>query len=428
MAIVFPTVLLWVTEAVPTGVSSLLMIALILVLIPSNVVSSAQLLSFWTSDTMWFLLVCFAFGTIFAKSGLANRLALFIFSLKRLIIVDIAFFGLNILFSFVGMVTSFPKIVILFPLLIGIAALVGMPKEHGLIRHYALMINVLGNMTGLLLYTGFILNPVIGSLGKFSLNYTNWFQWFFVPALTLNLVVFAVTYVLFRPPKGVTQFDPAVIAAQRAKLPKFGAMETKTLVWIVIAIILWSTGSITGIATGFAAVLVVGFMMLPKIGVLTFEEFVKGTNWNMVFFGFGILSIGSLAGTGFAQWIWAGILPKSISASPMILLILLGFLVEILHIPLGSIGSTTSLAIPSLVPYASTFHLAPPLMAFAVYMAIIGQAFFVYQNATYVVGQGFDLWKAKDIFKLGAVMFVILPFIIGVVLYPWWTYLGWITP
>lgn len=56
----------------------------------------------------------------------------------------------------------------------------------------------------------------------------------------------------------------------------------------------------------------------------------------------------------------------------------------------------------------------------------MSQFFFIYQNAALVAGQGFGLWAAKDIFKFGAVMFVVTPLVLGVVLYPWWVYMGWI--
>jgi hypothetical protein len=59
-------------------------------------------------------------------------------------------------------------------------------------------------------------------------------------------------------------------------------------------------------------------------------------------------------------------------------------------------------------------------------MSIVGQFFFTYQNAALVVGLGYGLWRPMDIFKYGVVMFFLTPITLGVLLYPWWVYMGWI--
>jgi hypothetical protein len=91
MAVVLMTVLLWITEAVPTGVAALLMIGIVLCFIPE--VPPQKFLAFWTSDTMWFILVCFIFSAIVEISGLGHRLAVYVFSLRRLFLIDVGVFG-----------------------------------------------------------------------------------------------------------------------------------------------------------------------------------------------------------------------------------------------------------------------------------------------------------------------------------------------
>jgi len=59
-------------------------------------------------------------------------------------------------------------------------------------------------------------------------------------------------------------------------------------------------------------------------------------------------------------------------------------------------------------------------------MSIVGQQFFPYQNAALVVGLGYGLWKPIDILKFGGVMFFVTPLTMGVLLWPWWVYMGWI--
>lgn len=423
LAVVIFTVLLWVSGATPPSVSSLLMMGLVLCFMPE--VKPSIFLGFWMQDTIWFILVCFVYSAVLETSGLGKRLTLYVFSIKSLIWIDIALLGLNILFSVLGMNASFPKLTLLFPLVTSVALMSGMAKDDPYVKHLALMINILANTTGTLVYSGFTMNPAMGALGGFSLNYTTWFQWFFVPTLVFTVISFVIIYFLFLPPKGKS-FDPEVARAQRKEQGPLTVKEKKAIAWLGFAVALWATGGYTGLPTGFAALLVAAMMMLPGIGLLTFQDYVQKTNWNAVFMLMGVLAIGTLGTTGFATWLWGHILPAKMNFHPMISLTIISVLVQILHIPLGSVATSQALAIPSLADYAAAMGVSRILVSFVTYMSIIGQFFFVYQNAALVVGIGYGLWKPKDILKFGIVMFFAAPLILGVILYPWWVYLGWV--
>jgi di/tricarboxylate transporter len=105
---------------------------------------------------------------------------------------------------------------------------------------------------------------------------------------------------------------------------------------------------------------------------------------------------------------------------------IISFLVEVLHIPLGSLGTSMALAVPSLSAYGQTLGMSKELVSFVTFTTVSGQYFFSYQNAGLIFGVGYGLWKAKDILKYGAVMFFVTPLTLGVVLYPWWILMGWI--
>ncbi len=424
LAVVLFIVILWITNAMPTGASSLLMIGIVVCFMGADV-TPAHFLAFWSADTMWFILVCFIFGAVVDLSGLGKRITVYVFSIRSLLLLDLGLLGVSVLFSILGMNASFPKLVLLFPLLTTVAAMSSMPKDDPYVRHLALMINVLANVTGTLIYTGFVINPLVAPLGGFTVNYATWFEWFFVPALVYTLVCFAAVYVLFPPRKG----EHLNVKAEQDEAKKLGPISSKeklTIAWLLIAIVLWSTSPLTHIPTGFIAVLVAALMLSPGIGVINFKDFVQKTDWNSVFMLMGILAIGSLGSTGFAGWIWGHILPKEMPHSPMLSLAIISALVEILHIPLGSVATSTALAVPSLADYANTLGVSRILTSFVTYMTITGQFFFVYQNAALVCGAAYGLWKPIDIFKYGAIMFFATPITFGVLLYPGWLYMGWI--
>ncbi|HUN99696.1 MAG TPA: SLC13 family permease [Bradyrhizobium sp.] len=423
MAVVLMTVLLWITEAVPTGVAALLMIAIVLCFMPE--VPPHTFLEFWTSDSMWFILVCFIFSTIMEVSGLGHRLSVYVFSPRRLILIDLGLLLINALFSLVGMNSAFPKMALLLPLVASFGALSKMSKDDPYLRHLGFMIAALSTNTGLLVYPGFSWNLVLGRMGGFNVDFGTWFAWFFVPALVFNLMSFFIIYFLFMPPRG-EHFD---FTAEQEELKKLGpvtGLEMKTVVWLVATVALWATGPRTGISAGWVAVLAAAGMMLPGIGLVSFKQFAEGTNWNVVFMLMGIFAIGDLSSTGFAHWIWSHILPTTMPHNPMLSLMAISAMAELLHVPLGSLGTSMALAVPSLSTYGQTIGMSKELVSFVAYVTVVGQYFFSYQNAGLIFGLAYGLWSARDVFKYGVAMFVATPITLGVLLYPWWLHMGWI--
>jgi di/tricarboxylate transporter len=269
------------------------------------------------------------------------------------------------------------------------------------------------------------MNPALGPLGGFEVNYSTWLQWFLVPGLVYTVICFVVIYFLFLPPKGKS-FDPEIARKLRLELGPLSFQEKKAIFWLSFAVVLWATGGVTGLRTGFAAALVAALMMLPRVGMMTFKEFIQKTDWNAIFMLMGVLAIGTLGVTGFAAWIWGHILPAHMSENPMFSIGIVSFLVELLHIPLGSTATAQALAVPSLAEYAASIGVSHICISFVAYMSIVGQFFFLYQNAALVVGYGYGLWQPRDIVKYGAVMFILTPITFGFILYPWWVFMGWI--
>ena len=425
MAVVVLTIGMWLTKAVPPAVGSMIMLGVVAVFM-RNEIKASELFSYWSSETIWFVLTCFAFAAIMQKSGLGNRLATIVFSIKNQLLLNLAILGLNFLFSLVGMAASLPKLTLLFPILLSIATMSGLDKKNSNVRRVALMINLLANTTGVLIYTGFNLNTTLGTIGGFKMNYTLWLRDVFVPALAGNIVMFLVIYLMYRPKKGEATFDFAKAAEMRHSLGKMKPIEWKTIVWFLIAILFWATGGKTGIGAGFATLLVVGMLCLPKIGIINFKEFVNSISWPTVFMIMGVLAFGALGKTGFTKWLVGSVMPKSLPFSPIISLLIVCFMIEILHIVLGSIGSSMALLIPVMVGIAPVIGVSSECIAIITYMVIVFQAFFPYQNVAFVAGLGYDLWEEKDLIKTGTVLFFLVPILFSVVLYPFYGAMGWL--
>lgn len=425
MAVVVLTIGMWLTKAVPPAVGSMIMLGIVSVFMRSEI-EAATLFKYWTQETMWFIITCFAFAAIMKKSGLGHRLSTIVFSIKNPLLLNFAILVLSFIFSLVGMAASLPKLTLLFPILVSIATLSGLDKDNTNVRRIAVMINLLANTTGVLLYTGFSLNPTLGTVGGFDMNYTLWLKEVMPLALAGNLLLFFVIYFMYMPRKSEAGFDHEKITAMRKELPAVSGLEWKAIVWFLIAIAFWATGGKTHIGAGFATLLVVGLMCLPKIGIISFKEFADSVNWPTVFMIMGVLAFGAMGSTGFTKWLVQKIMPATLPSSPMVCLLIICFLIELFHIALGSIGTSMALLVPVMVSIAPSIGIDGKCMAIVTYMCIVFQSFFPYQNVAFVAGLSYNLWEEKDLLKTGIVLFFLVPLLFAVVMYPFYTHMGWI--
>lgn len=425
MAVVVLTIGMWLSKAVPPAVGSMIMLGIVSVFMRSELPAS-KLFGYWTQETMWFILSSFAFAAVMKKSGLGHRLSTIVFAIRSPLLLNFAILLLNFLFSVVGMAASLPKLTLLFPILLTITTLSGLDKYNTNVRRVAVMINLLANTTGMLLYTGFSLNPTLGTIGGFEMNYTLWLKEAAPLGLVGNLLLFAVVYLLYIPKKDEASFDFNKIDDMRSKLGKITKSEWMAIAWFLIAILFWVTGGKTKIGAGFATLLVVGMMCLPKIGIISFKEYLDSVSWPTTFMTMGVLAFGSLGTTGFTSWLVGKIIPSSLPSSPMICIVLVCFLVEILHIALGSMGTSVALLVPVMVNLAPSVGVSGECLAIITYMTIAFQAFFPYQNVCFVAGLSYEMWEEKDLLRTGAVLFFLVPLLFGIVMYPFYTAMGWI--
>ncbi len=425
MAVVVFTIGMWLVKAVSPGCTSIIMIGIVTVLMRDEL-SANTLLSYWTKDTIWFIIISFAFAPVMKKTGLGNRLASLIFSIKNPLMLNFSILVISFIFSLVGMATALPKLALLFPLLVSIATLSGLDKENRNVRRLALMINILTSSTGVLLYTGFSINTMLAPLGGFETNYMLWLKEVSPMAVAGNLLLFFIIYFMYMPKKGEASFDYEKVETLRKKMGHISVLEIKAIIWFIIAIDLWATGGMTGIAAGYATLLVVGLMCLPIIGVMTFKDALDSISWPTTFMIMGVLAFGALGSTGFTKWIVGKILPSSLPSSPLICLLLVCFAIEVLHIVMGSVATSMALMVPILVTIAPNLGVSGKCISLVCYCVLMFQAFFPYQNVAFVAGQSYDLWEEKDLLMIGIVSFILVPILFAVVLYPFYDFMGWI--
>ena len=425
-AVLITVILLGSTNCIPVGLASMLMIGFVTMFMAKEL-PPGTFLSYWTSDTIWFILVCFGFGAMMQLTGLGKRLASYVFSMKSLIAINLVLFGVSVLMSLGGIANTTPKIAMIIPLILSMAALSSLDKTDPYVKNVAITFSCTCTTVGLLFYSGGFINTMLGQLAGFDLSFASYFAMYFVPALILNVVVLFTCYFVFRPKKGSSPgFDPEKTKALRKDMGKLSAQEWKAIFWICVALVLWATAGKTGFKTGFIAVFVICFAMMPKIGAITFNDYLKNVNWGVVFMILGVLCVASFAGTGLVTWFWAKILPENLPENKMLLLLFVSFASELLHIPFGAIAGAISLAIPTFAGLADQIGIAKECVVYVSHMSLTAQFFFPYQAVTMVAAMAFGIFDSRDVLKIGSVLFIVVPIVSAILCYPWYMMMGWV--
>ena len=106
-------------------------------------------------------------------------------------------------------------------------------------------------------------------------------------------------YKVYYKPEAVTvPGGQETIKQQLAECGEFTTNEKKSLVFFLIALVLWLTNAITNIHVAHVALGVATLAMFPGIGCLDFRSTLRNINWAMIMFVIGVLSIAGIMTDG----------------------------------------------------------------------------------------------------------------------------------
>ena len=171
---------------------------------------------------------------------------------------------------------------------------------------------------------------------------------------------------------GPLTIDRDALRAEQKALGPMSRREKITLMWILIALVLWATDFIHHIDPAWVALLVVVGLSLPKVGdVLDAKDITSGVNWPIVFFVVGALAIGTVGkATGMSDWLASVILPANPPQNPYVFAGMVGGVTMLIHMLIGSALACMSIVAPPMVHYASAAGWSPIVPALLVYTAV----------------------------------------------------------
>jgi anion transporter len=300
LAIFAASLILWITEAIPNYLTSLiLIIALVLTKTLPEVDAYHQL----GHKVMWLNIMSFILASMLVATGVAKRFALwFILRFgKNATAVIFSFLVINVVLSlFISATTA--KAAILLPIFMVVAAIYGASSKskNNMGRNVVLQNLFQNNMGAASFLTGSGANLLAASLiaGAMGVDifFSQWMTAAFPVAMLLMIIGWFVGTKIIFPlkPEEKTPHIEGGMASLQKELDKLGPIsrnEIKSLLIFGGILALWVTDRWHGVSP--TAVAFVGgiIALLPKIGIVEWND--VDIPWHLLLFSAGAYTLGA---------------------------------------------------------------------------------------------------------------------------------------
>ncbi len=313
MAVFASALILWISEAIPNYVTSLLVIVALPLTGAWGEESAMEVLGY---EVIWLTMSAFIIASGMEKSGLAKRLALFLItkfgkgtnSIMALLIIT------NFLIAFFVPSTT-ARAAMMFPIVLMIINIfketIDDPKGN-----FGRVLSIQGLQSNNL-STAAIVTATSSQILAISLirdmtgEDISWIDWFVASAPVTIFTLISLFFIgkTLYPVKGVRAGSNALdsLKEESRKLGKISSDEKKALVIFFITVGLWVLDEFQASLFGFqlslvmVAILSAALFLMPKVGILKWKE--AKISWNLLIFACGAYAAGvSLDDTGVASW------------------------------------------------------------------------------------------------------------------------------
>ncbi|NOX17609.1 MAG: DASS family sodium-coupled anion symporter [Chlorobi bacterium] len=302
LAVFLAAIILWMTEAVPNYLTSLI---LIIGLVLTNVLTEVNAYHQLGHKVMWLNILSFILASMLVKTKIAKRFALWLIVKygKNATMIILSFIIINLVLSaFISATTA--KAAILLPIFMVIAAVYGAnggkDKNNfgrNLVLQNLFQINV--SAGGFITGSGANLLAgamIAGAIGIDDFLYGDWTSAALPLALILILIGWFVGTKIFfpLPPEQRKPQIAGGMAMLKEELKKMGPVkmeELKAVIIFVAVLALWATDRYHGISKTAVAFLGAVVALLPKIGIVKWND--VDIPWHLLLFSAGAYTLGA---------------------------------------------------------------------------------------------------------------------------------------
>ena len=301
LAIFAAAIVLWVSEAIPNYLTSLL---LILGVVLTNVMPQKEAFAQLGHPVMWLNILSFVLASMLVKTRVAKRFALwFVLRFgKSASGIFFSFIIINLVLSMFISATTV-KATILLPIFMVVAAIYGASNGNRnnfgrnlvLQNLFAVNIGASGFMTG----SGanlLAVSIIAGAVGGYSISYTDWLSAALPLALLLLFLGWFIGAKVIFPLKKEEQKPQIEGGMERLRtelkaLGKVSFEEIKAVAIFVGVLLLWVTKDLHGIDETTVAFIGAVVALMPGIGIVKWND--VDIPWHLMLFSAGAYVLGS---------------------------------------------------------------------------------------------------------------------------------------
>ncbi|MEN8115451.1 MAG: SLC13 family permease [Bacteroidota bacterium] len=300
LAIFVAALILWITEAIPNYLTSLI---LIIALVLTDVLPEKEAYAQLGHKIMWLNILSFILASMLVATGVAKRFALwFILKFgKNASSVLLSFMVINIVLSlFISATTA--KATILLPIMMIVAAVYGATRgnRNNFGRNLILQNLFQINMGAASFMTGsganlLAVSLIAGAIGT-DIFFSEWMIAAFPVAIGLMLIAWIVGTRIIFPLKKEERLPsiPGGMESLQKELDKMGKVsfdEMKSLLIFGFILTLWVTDKWHGISPTAVAFVGAIIALLPRVGIVKWND--VDIPWHLLLFSAGAYTLGA---------------------------------------------------------------------------------------------------------------------------------------
>ena len=419
LAIFCASIVLWITEAVQSYLTSLMVI---LGVILCDVVTQKEAFAQLGHPVMWLNILSFVLASMLVKTRVAKRFALwFVLKFgKSAAGIFFSFLIINVVLSMFISATTV-KATILLPIFMVVAAIFGASQGNrnnfgrNLVLQNLFQINIGASafMTG----SGANLLAVSLLMGAYStvqMTYAKWLAAAFPLAMLLLIIGWFVGVKLIFPMKPEER-KPQILGGMerlRAELEAMGPMkkeEFKSIAIFVGVLTMWVTEELHGVSAEVVVLIGAIIALMPGIGVVKWND--VDIPWHLMLFSAGAYVIGSgLNATDLpSMMVGAGMDALGITASTpfIVLYLLLTGLMLFSGLIFQSKNMRTLVFLPIAIGVEQQFGFPPLSISFPVALLIEHVYVLPFNSKPAALLYTTNQYSWSDTFKFGITMMVI---------------------
>jgi anion transporter len=421
LAVMALAVGLWATDVLPIAVTGLVGVVLLVLLHGVPNITSA--LYGFSHPVAYFLIGILTLGLAVYRSGLAERLAMYLIrgagGSPRMLYWQM-------LFSFAALTFALPSASTRGAIQVHIyeRVLARWHVAQGSAMYKAVMLAMgsLNRLGSTALLAGGI-TPVVASslLGDFS--WTRWFVLMSIPFYANLVVGGALIYLYYRA--GFRLHD-AVDMQQLTSGPVHWP-EVKAAVITLGTALLWFTDFLHGLSPTVPALIALAVILMPGVGVLGWRDFERNLGWSNFFAIATSLSLANaLVTSGAAAWFSHTLVSsvEGIKGTPLLALLALAGASALVRLAVANISGYLALVIPVAMAAGESLGLNPLVCGMTA--VVVGDSVVYYpaqSTSSVFIFQRANL-GAFQVFRFGIVMTLVAIAVLFTLVLPYWSLVG----